>query len=117
MKSVVFLLSPASCRGRRAQIIMSERASFELAERLRSSAGAPLGDVFSFLSGLYFRGKLAYARAFAAPSHPAGSTVGGGVFVITPDGGMPYRYTSRYAGDHPDPAAPVIVAERLARPR
>ena len=34
--------------------------------QLRSVEGAPLGEVFSFLSGLYFRGKLTYARAFAS---------------------------------------------------
>lgn len=33
---------------------------------MRAESGAPLGDVFAFLSGLYFRGKLTYARAFAA---------------------------------------------------
>lgn len=27
----------------------------------------------------------------------------GGVFVIRPDGSMPFRYLSRFAGDHPDP--------------
>jgi hypothetical protein len=27
----------------------------------------------------------------------------GGVFVIRPDGSMPYQYRSRFAGDHPDP--------------
>jgi len=31
---------------------------------VRGAAGAPLGEVFAFLSGLYFRGKLAYSRAF-----------------------------------------------------
>src|SRR3989442_3668338 len=60
----VFLLSPAHCGGRRAQILLSERAAFPLAVRLREQ-GAPIGDVFSFLSGLNFPGKLAYARAFA----------------------------------------------------
>ena len=29
--------------------------------------GAPIGEVFSFLSSLYFRGKLTYAQRFAAP--------------------------------------------------
>jgi hypothetical protein len=37
---------------------------FDLASRLRSAPGAPLGEVFSFVSGLYFRGKLAYAERF-----------------------------------------------------
>jgi hypothetical protein len=88
MEPVVFLLSPASCRGRRAQILGSERASFELAQRLRSSTGAPLGEVFSFLSGLYFRGKLTYARAFAAVPDYAALAAGSGIFVITPDAGL-----------------------------
>jgi hypothetical protein len=43
---------------------MSKKAEFDLAKRLRSSAGAPLGEVFSFLSGLYFRGKLTYSQRF-----------------------------------------------------
>ena len=86
--AVVFLLSPASCTGRRAQILLSERASFELAQRLRSSTGAPLGEVFSFLSGLYFRGKLAYALAFAAAPDHGASNAGNGIFVITPSAGL-----------------------------
>lgn len=44
-------------------MVMNPAATFDLAQRLRSSNGAPLGEVFSFLSGLYFRGKLEYARA------------------------------------------------------
>jgi hypothetical protein len=75
----VFLLSPASASGRRAQILLREGAAFPLARRVASPEGAPIGEVFSFLSGLYFRGKATYARAFA----PAG-----GVYVITPDRGL-----------------------------
>src|SRR5262249_20690431 len=60
----IFLLSPANAAGSRARIVASENASFELALRLRGE-GAPLGEVFSFISGLYFRGKLAYAQRFA----------------------------------------------------
>jgi len=69
-------------------MIMSERATFALAERLRSVEGAPLGDVFSFLSGLYFRGKLAYARAYARVPDCASDVAGSGVFVITPNAGL-----------------------------
>ncbi|HEY0873066.1 MAG TPA: hypothetical protein VGD94_06300 [Vicinamibacterales bacterium] len=66
---------------------MSERATFDLAARLRGREGAPLGEVFSFLSGLYFRGKLTYSRAFARA--PEGVELeGGGVFVITPNAGL-----------------------------
>ena len=63
----VFLLSPAHCGGERAQLLFSPRARFDLARRLRSGEGASLGEVFSFLSGLYFRGKLAYASTFGLP--------------------------------------------------
>ena len=37
-----------------------------LAVRL-ADGGAPLGEVFTFMSGLYFRGKLLYAQAFGSP--------------------------------------------------
>jgi hypothetical protein len=83
----IFLLSPANCNGLRAKQLLSERASFPLAARLRSAAGAPLGDVFSFVSGLYFRGKLAYARRFAAPCD-SGDGLESGVLVITPGAGL-----------------------------
>lgn len=63
-------------------MIMSENANFVLARRLRND-GLPLGELFSFISGLYFRGKLAYARTFASP--PAGMA---GVWVITAGRGL-----------------------------
>jgi hypothetical protein len=84
----IFLLSPAHCGGRRARIVMSESATFDLALRLRSRQGAPLGDVFAFLSGLYFRGKLAYGRAFARPPDAESPISGSGIFVITPTAGL-----------------------------
>jgi hypothetical protein len=84
----IFLLSPANCAGRRASMVMSERATFDLAAQLRTRDGAPLGDVFAFLSGLYFRGKLAYARAFARPPDPESPISGAGSFVITPNAGL-----------------------------
>jgi hypothetical protein len=79
----IFLLSPASTSGARADLLFRDGARFDLARRVRTPAGAPLGEVFSFLSGLYFRGKLAYAERFAAP--PAAVD---GVLVITPGAGL-----------------------------
>jgi hypothetical protein len=79
----VFVLSPARCTGKRASLLLSDRAAFPLAVRLRSNGGAELGDAFSFLSGLYFRGKLTYARAFARPPRRGSS-----VLVITPADGL-----------------------------
>jgi len=80
----IFLLSPANLGGERAALLISPRAAFPLAARVRSREGAPLGEVMSFLSGLYFRGKLAYGLAFAAPP----SSRCPGVLVITPDRGL-----------------------------
>lgn len=78
----VFLLSPANIGGERGRLVFSERAAFELARQLRSTRGAMLGNVFSFISGLYFRGKLTYAMRFQQ------SPKGAGVFVITPGAGL-----------------------------
>jgi hypothetical protein len=86
--SQIFLLSPASSSGNRARIVMSDRATFPLAARLRGGRGAPLGEVFSFLSGLYFRGKLTYALRFTAPPDPQSPISGAGVYVITPSAGL-----------------------------
>ena len=79
----VFLLSPAYAGGERARMIMSERAQFDLARRIRSGEGATIAEVFTFLSGLYCRGKIAYAATFARASD--GSS---GVLVITPTRGL-----------------------------
>jgi hypothetical protein len=84
----VFLLSPANCGGVRANMAMSPVAQFALARQLRTAEGAALGDVFSFVSGLYFRGKLAYARRFAQPPDPSDPVIAGGVLVITPNAGL-----------------------------
>src|SRR5438477_6452961 len=78
----IFLLSPANINGVRAELLMRENAGSALAGRLRNG-GAPLGELFSFMSGLYFRGKLSYALAFAAP--PAGVAE---AYVITPGAGL-----------------------------
>jgi hypothetical protein len=59
----VFLLSPANTSALRGQLLLNKDSQFELAQRIRRQ-GAPLGEIFSFISSLYFRGKLAYAKAF-----------------------------------------------------
>jgi len=89
----VFLLSPARCSGPRCRQLVDRRAAFELAVRLRAE-GAPLGEVMSFLSALYFRGKLAYAQRFAAP--PTGCP---GVLVITPGRGLVAPEAAITSGD------------------
>jgi hypothetical protein len=79
----VFLLSPARSDGLRAKLLLNPRADFPLAVRLREAGGAPIGDVFSFMSGLYFRGKLTYARAFESDRDRRPPTL-----VITTDRGL-----------------------------
>lgn len=82
----MFLLSPANLSGKRGQMVLSPKSDFELARQLASSAGAPLGAVFSFVSGLYFRGKVAYAERFGvAPPHLPSAhviTAGGGLYRL-----------------------------------
>jgi len=63
-------------------LLLSPRANFPLAWQFQKT-GAPLGEVFQFASGLYFRGKLAYARAFGR-----GPSGGSGALAIVPGRGM-----------------------------
>src|SRR5215204_2715309 len=84
----IFLLSPAHCGGERAKLLFRPEARFELALKLRTPQGAMIGEVFSFLSGLYFRGKLAYALRFANP--PVGVD---GQLVITTNRGLVPAHT------------------------
>jgi hypothetical protein len=75
-----FLLSPAFCGGRRGQLLLGGQGRFPLADRLRQGP-APIGEIFSFVSGLYFRGKLTYAHHFAgSPTQE--------VLIITPGWGL-----------------------------
>src|SRR2546421_12728231 len=59
----VFLLSPARAGGERMGLLLKPRAALALASEFQQK-GAAVGALFEFASGLYFRGRLAYARAF-----------------------------------------------------
>ena len=63
-------------------MLLRAGAQFDLARRLRAGQ-ATLGEAFEFTSGLYFRGKLFYARTFARS--PQGVP---GVLVIAPGAGL-----------------------------
>lgn len=88
---------------------MNPVAEFELARRLRNDE-LTIGEVFSFLSGLYFRGKLAYARKFAA--------TGENIFVITSNRGLVSPETALDLDELREFAAvPIDLAEpRYLRP-
>jgi len=79
----VFLLSPAYCAGRRAAMLLREGSEMALARQLRADT-LTLGAAFSFLSGLYFRGKLSYATTFGRfHDAPTDATL-----IITPTRGL-----------------------------
>ena len=63
-------------------MLLNPRAQFDLAVRLRRE-GAPLGDIYTFISGLYFRGKMAYSQAFSAGRDGVPPAL-----VITPGAGL-----------------------------
>ena len=73
--NTVFLLSPAFCGGRRASILLNPKSQAATTRELRAGR-LSLGGAFAFMSGLYFRGKLTYARRF------------GEALVITPTRGL-----------------------------
>lgn len=82
LRRTIFLLSPANASGIRGQRLLSSDGQSQIAQRLRQS-GASLGDVYRFISSLYFRGKLEYAEKFKDP--PPGAA---GVHIITGAGLM-----------------------------
>ncbi len=81
--ATLFLISPANLSGKRGQMLLNPSSGFALAQALRSAQGARLGELFSFVSGLYFRGKASYAQRF-------GHTPDGrpSAFVMTAGGGL-----------------------------
>ena len=95
----VFLLSPASCSGRRAEILLRPQATFDLANRVRMGQNVTLGEVFSFLSGLYFRGKLAYATRFgrAAETLPKALIITAGRGLLPPETAITARELLEFA--------------------
>jgi len=79
----VFLLSPARTGGERARLIFNRNAGFDLGQRMQRGEAVAIGEIFSFLSGLYFRGKVTYAAAFAKPPRRIP-----GALVITSNRGL-----------------------------
>ncbi|HVT08487.1 MAG TPA: hypothetical protein VHO67_13590 [Polyangia bacterium] len=102
----IFLLSPANLSGERAKMIFNPRAGFALAHAVQAAEGAPLGEVFSFVSGLYFRGKTAYAAAFARPPEPDA----GALVISAGDGFVPVN--ERVTADRLRLWADVEIHER-----
>jgi hypothetical protein len=78
MRRRFFLISPANMTGVKGRHLTDQNAKSILAQRLRSG-GVPLGELYSFISSLYFRGKFAYAVVFGGAD---------AAFIITGCGGL-----------------------------
>jgi hypothetical protein len=81
--SRLFVLSPASLQGERGRRVLAGIGGAPFADRLRRDESVPLGDVYQFISSLYYRGKRSYARRFATRAEG-----GEAVFVVTPTRGV-----------------------------
>ncbi len=79
----IFLLSPANSGGERAKLLFNPNARFNLAHRLQRGESVPLGEIFSFLSGLYFRGKFTYSHFFGRPPEATSAA-----YIITSSRGL-----------------------------
>lgn len=79
----VFILSPARSDGVRARFLFNPKTSIAMGQEMQAGIKQPIGKVFSFLSGLYFRGKIAYAEKFSRPADE-----GVGAWVITSNRGL-----------------------------
>ncbi|MEO6005971.1 MAG: hypothetical protein ABIZ04_08925 [Opitutus sp.] len=77
----LFLLSPAKVTGARAGLLLNPNAPFALARTFHRE-GLTLGQIFTFASGLYFRGKLSYAQ------HVVATNSGSLIRVITSNRGL-----------------------------
>src|SRR5262245_4440578 len=82
LPQTIFLLSPAYCAGRRAAILLRPGSDVPIARQLQAGE-LTLGEAFSFLSGLYFRGKLTYALTFGRWAGSDDATL-----IITPTRGL-----------------------------
>ena len=86
MSGRIFLLSPAKAGGPRYEMLLRREAAFDLAAKVREGT-ATIGEIYSFISGLYFRGKMTYVEAFGAapPGIPPALVIVPGAGLVPPD--------------------------------
>ncbi|MDB4944312.1 MAG: hypothetical protein JWP97_3846 [Labilithrix sp.] len=106
----VFLLSPARLDGVKGKQLFEPRTMFPVARALRTREGCPIGEVFRFVSGLYFRGKLAYGAAFGRAPEGA-AWMRGGALVITQNRGL-LPVESRVCLEHLEAFASTDISPR-----
>lgn len=117
----VFLLSPANMAGVRAKFLLNPKAPFPLARKFHDK-GLPLAEVFTFTSGLYFRGKINYARHFASANRrDIVRVITSNAGLVDPDTVVGPREIAAYGMTEIDPADPKYHgplrrdAQRLAQ--
>lgn len=120
-KPRVFLLSPANMAGLRAQMLLNPKAPFPLARKFREE-GVTLADAFTFTSGLYFRGKISYARHFASANRrDIVRVITSNAGLADPDTRVGPREIEAYGETEIDPTDPKYFeplrrdAQRLAK--
>lgn len=84
-----------------------ERGAYRLLELKRSFVPDPR---------TFLRAADAMSRGFRQTRTRGDASQLGGVLVVRPDGEMPYRFVSRFAGDHPPIEAMMTALEAAARP-
>jgi len=75
--------------------------------------GAKRGNIID--PRVVLRGASAVLHGFRQTKTMGPAALNGGIFVITPANEMPYRYISRFAGDHPDPEVALLALEAAAK--
>lgn len=100
-------------------MLLREQADFEVARKLRQGTAA-IGEVYSFISGLYFRGKLLYAETFAAAPDglPPTLVMTPGAGLLPPETVVSVEHLRRIAAipvaeDNPGFRDPLIAAAKL----
>lgn len=67
-------------------MLVREQADFDVARKLRGGS-ATIGEIYSFISGLYFRGKMVYTDRFRAapPGVPSALVIVPGAGLVPPE--------------------------------
>ena len=87
-------------------VVDPERVTYGIVKAKRPKVPTP---------GTLLAGARAFRKGFRQTKTMGDAAQLGGVFVITPEGEMPYRYLSAFAGDHPAPEKPVAAVESLVK--
>lgn len=104
----IFLLSPANLSGVRGSRILEGTCGAGFMYRLLRDETVPLGDVYEFISSLYYRGKRRYAWTFgrAAPAHAKALTITSNRGLVPDDAPVTLEELRGFASQAIDPSDP-----------